>query len=73
MTKLLWAQIDNYHCRSNEGGYTVCMVSVFGALWFEAWHGKTCLARVEDENSKTMRDVCQAHWERQQQSQETVA
>jgi hypothetical protein len=62
--RLRWREVDAYHCASDQGGYTVCRVTVFGALWFEAWRGGACLARVEDENSKTMRDVCQEHFER---------
>jgi hypothetical protein len=73
MTKLQWAQIDNYHCRSNEGGYTVCLVHVFGTIWYEAWRGSVFLQRAEDSDSKAMRAVCQAHWDQQQKSQEKAA
>jgi hypothetical protein len=54
-----WRQVDDYHAVSDCGSYKVCRIVWGGAMFYEAWRGKTFLARAEDSDSKAMRKVCQ--------------
>jgi hypothetical protein len=55
-----WRQVDDYHAVSDCGRYKVCRIIWGGAMFYEAWRGKTFLARAEDSDSKAMRKVCEA-------------